>query len=104
MIQKEYTRLLSEHERRNNRITQLEKELRREKIRTENLKEVITRLRFLGTLLELLFLKSVNPSTRVDRQTVDLNLKVLPFSTGVLDSQIFCNVSPLDINLPDSGF
>ena len=104
MIQKEYTRLLSEHERRNNRITQLEKELRREKIRTENLKEVITRLRFLGTLLELLFLKSVSPSTRVDRQTVDLNLKVLPFSTGVLDSQIFCNVNPLDINLPDSRF
>ena len=104
MIQKEYTRLLSEHERRNNRITQLEKELRREKIRTENLKEVITRLRFLGTLLELLFLKSVSPSTRVDRQTVDLNLKLLPFSTWFLDYQIFCNVSPLDMNLPDSRY
>jgi len=39
MIQKEYTRLLSEHERRNNRITQLEKQLRREKILAENLKE-----------------------------------------------------------------
>ncbi len=43
MIQKEYTRLLSEHEKRNNRITQLEKQLRREKILAENLKEVSNR-------------------------------------------------------------
>jgi hypothetical protein len=46
---------------------------------------------------------SINPSTRVGPQTADLNLKRLFFSTGKTDSQIFCNVSSLNINLPNSG-
>ena len=45
MIQKEYTRLLAEHEKRNSRITNLERDLRREKMRVENLKEVISKIK-----------------------------------------------------------
>ena len=44
----------------------------------------------------------LNPLTRVGRHRVDLNLKVVPFSTGMTYSQIFCNVSSLNINLPNS--
>ncbi len=44
----------------------------------------------------------INPSTRVDRIWVDLNFKPLLFSTGVIYSQIFCDMDPLDINVLDS--
>ena len=43
-----------------------------------------------------------NPSTRVGHHRVDLNLKVLPLSTGISDFQIFRNVTSLNINLPNS--
>jgi len=33
---------------------------------------------------------------------VDLTFKGQPLSTGTSESQIFCNVSSLDINLPNS--
>jgi len=45
---------------------------------------------------------ALNPSTRVGHHRVDLNLKVLSFSTDMTDFQIFCNVSSLIINHPNS--
>ena len=44
----------------------------------------------------------VNPSTSYGHHRVDLSLTVLPFSTWITDSRIFCNVSSVNINHPNS--
>jgi hypothetical protein len=48
------------------------------------------------------FSYDVNTPTSTGHKMADLNLKRLPFSTGMSDSRIFCNVSSLNINLPNS--